>query len=122
MPPPSPNESRFLKGWREGPDLSRSREWVDLKANADLVRATGGIGEKPLIVLAQNPDWNDPFAPDDVEPLIDAVNQRLDAQLLTLSTNSKQIIAKKAGHNIQADEPQLVIDEILDVVVQVRTK
>lgn len=120
LPPPSPGESRVLKGWREGPDLSKSREWVDLKANADLVRATGGIGDKPLIVLTASPDWNDPFAPDDVEPLIDAVHQRLQSELLHLSSNSKQIIAKKAGHVIQAEEPQLVIDAILDVVAQVR--
>jgi hypothetical protein len=55
-----------------------------------------------------------------VEPLISAVHQKLQAQLLTLSTNSKQIIAKQAGHNIQADEPQLVIDAILNVVAQAR--
>src|SRR5688572_7435420 len=30
------------------------------------------------------------------------------ADLIALSTNSKQIIASKAGHNIQANEPQLV--------------
>jgi len=122
LPPPSPNESPFLKGWREGPDLSKTREWVDLKANADLVRATGGIGDKPLIVLTASPDWNDPFAPDDLEPLIDAVHQRLQAGLLTLSTNSKQVVAKKAGHVIQAEEPQLVIDAILDVIAQVRAQ
>jgi pimeloyl-ACP methyl ester carboxylesterase len=120
LPPPKPEESRFLQGWRNGPDLSKTREWVDLKANGDLVRATGGIGDKPLIVLAQSPEWNDPFAPDDVEPLIDEVNQRLDRQLLTLSTNSRLIVAKTAGHNIQADDPQLVIDAIRDVVTQAR--
>lgn len=122
LPPPTPGESPFLQGWRNGPDLSKTREWVDLKANADLVRATGGIGDKPLIVLTQGPDWNDPFAPDDVEPLIDRVNQTLDAQLLTLSSDSKLIVAKTAGHNIQAEDPQLVIDAIRDVVISVRNK
>jgi pimeloyl-ACP methyl ester carboxylesterase len=120
LPPPTAGESEFLQGWRNGPNLSKSREWVDLKANADLVRATGGIGNKPLVVLSQSPDWNDPFAPDDVEPLIDSVTQRLAAQLLTLSSDSKLIVAKQAGHNIQADEPQLVIDAIKDVVMRVR--
>jgi len=120
LPPPTPGESEFLQGWRNGPDLSKTREWVDLKKNADLVRATGGIGDKPLVILTQSPDWNDPFAPDDVEPAIDAVIQRLDEQLLTLSTDSKRIVAKTAGHNIQADDPQLVIDEIADVVLRVR--
>lgn len=112
LPPPSPGESELLQGWREGPDNSKSREWVDFKANAALVRATNGLGEIPLIV----------YAPDDVEPQISAVHQRLQAQLLTLSSNSRQVIAKKAGHNIQAEEPQLVIDAILDVVAQVRAK
>ena len=63
---------------------------------------------------------NDPYAPDDIEPIIDEVGQRLQAGLATLSTNSKYIVATKAGHNIQADEPQLVVDAILDVVSQVR--
>jgi hypothetical protein len=30
------------------------------------------------------------------------------------------VIAAKAGHNIQRDEPHLVIDAVLDVVKQVR--
>ena len=84
------------------------------------MRATGGVGDKPLVILTQSPDWNDPFAPDDVEPLIDAVLQRLDAQLLTLSSDSKRIVARTAGHNIQADDPQLVIDAISDVVLRAR--
>jgi pimeloyl-ACP methyl ester carboxylesterase len=122
LPPPTPGESKLLQGWRTGPDLSKTREWIDLKANAELVRATNGFGDKPLVVLTQSPDWNDPFAPDDVEPLIDAVLQRLDAQLLTLSSDSKLIVAKKAGHNIQLDDPQLVIDAINDIVARARKR
>lgn len=120
LPPASPGEPALLKGWREGPDLSKTREWVDLKANADLVRATNGFGNIPLVVLTASPSWNDPSAPDDVEPLIDSVHHKVQAQLLTLSTRSKHVIAKQAGHNIQAEEPQLVIDAILDVVAQAR--
>jgi pimeloyl-ACP methyl ester carboxylesterase len=122
LPPPTAGESRFLQGWRQGPDLSKTREWVDLKANGDLVRATGGFGDKPLIILVQSPTWNDPFSPDDLEPLIDQVLQRLNAQLLTLSSDSKLIAAKMAGHNIQAEDPQLVIDAISDVVARARTR
>jgi hypothetical protein len=44
-----------------------------------LVRECGNLGDMPLIVLSASPDWNDPFAPDDVEPLIDEVHQRLQA-------------------------------------------
>jgi pimeloyl-ACP methyl ester carboxylesterase len=120
LPPPTAGESKFLQGWRNGPDLSKTREWIDLKANGDLVRATGGIGDKPLVILTQSPNWNDPFAPDDVEPLIDAVLQRLDEQLLTLSSDSKLVVAKKAGHNIQVEDPQLVIDAISEVIAKAR--
>lgn len=119
-PSPGDKDYELIKGWREGSDLSQSREWVDLKANAALVRATGSFGDRPLIVLTQSPQWNDPYAPDDIEPLIDAVSQRLQAELARLSTRGKLIVASKAGHNIQADEPQLVIDAIVDVVRQVR--
>lgn len=118
---PDDKDYELVKGWREGPDLSKTREWVDLKANGDLVRATGGIGDKPLVVLTQSPQWNDPYAPDDIEALIDAVGARLQAGLTALSTNSKQVVASKAGHNIQFDEPQLVIDAIVDVVAKVRS-
>jgi pimeloyl-ACP methyl ester carboxylesterase len=122
LPAPSPDDENYelIRGWREGPDLSKSREWIDLKANADLVRSIGGLGERPLLVLAQSPQWNDPFAPDDIEPQIDAVGQRLQADLAKLSTNGKLIVASNAGHNIQSDEPQLVIDAIVEVVRQVR--
>jgi pimeloyl-ACP methyl ester carboxylesterase len=122
LPAPSPGDKNYelIKGWREGPDLSRSREWVDLKVNAELVRATGSLGDRPLIVLTQSPQWNDPFAPDDIESSIDTVSQRLQADLARLSTRGKLIVASKAGHNIQADEPQLVIDAIVDVVKQTR--
>ena len=120
LPPPAPGESPFLAGWRNGPDLSHTREWIDFEANGNLVRATQGFGDKPLIILTASPSWDDPFAPDEVEPIIDGVHQRLQAELLKLSTHSRQVVAQKAGHNIQADEPQLVIDAILDVVSQAR--
>jgi pimeloyl-ACP methyl ester carboxylesterase len=123
LPLPEPGDKNYelIKGWREGPDLSRSREWIDLKANAALIRTTSDLGDRPLIVLTQSPQWNDPYAPDDLEPVIDAVGQRQQEGLARLSTRSKFIVANKAGHNIQADEPQLVIDAILDVVKQVRS-
>ncbi|HEV2665986.1 MAG TPA: hypothetical protein VG324_13795 [Blastocatellia bacterium] len=47
--------------------------------------------------------------------------KRLQADLLTLSSNSKQIVAKKSGHHIQLDEPDLVIDAIQQVVKASRT-
>jgi pimeloyl-ACP methyl ester carboxylesterase len=44
----------------------------------------------------------------------------LQADLLTLSGNSRQVIATHAGHMIQMEEPRLVVDAIAAVVRQVQ--
>ena len=43
-------------------------------------------------------------------------------QLLELSHNSKQIIAKKSGHHIQLEDPELVIDAIRQVIEAINKK
>ena len=80
------------------------------------------IGSIPLIVLARSPQ-----PPNDKIPLprewqmaIEPVHQQLQRGLAQESTNSKQIVAQKAGHNIQLDEPQLVLDAITSLVLQAR--
>jgi pimeloyl-ACP methyl ester carboxylesterase len=119
LPKRVPGESAILRGLREGPEGAG----VDFAANARLVRAMGGIGDKPLIVLTRSPGWSgDAEVPDEWEALVEPVWQQLQRDLVGLSSNSKQIIAKKAGHNIQFDEPQLVVAAILDVVTQVRRR
>ena len=40
--------------------------------------------------------------------------------LVSRSTNGKQIISEKAGHVIQQDEPELVVDAIRQVVEATR--
>jgi pimeloyl-ACP methyl ester carboxylesterase len=50
------------------------------------------------------------------------IHQELQRELLGLSARGRQVIAEKAGHNIQREEPQLVIDAVLDVVKQVRDR
>jgi pimeloyl-ACP methyl ester carboxylesterase len=42
------------------------------------------------------------------------------ADLTQASQNSKQIIAQGSGHNIQYDDPELVIDAIRQVMEAVR--
>lgn len=45
-----------------------------------------------------------------------AVWAELQAALVTLSSNGKQVIAEKAGHYIHIDQPELVIAAIREVV------
>ncbi|MCI0694304.1 alpha/beta hydrolase [candidate division KSB1 bacterium] len=67
----------------------------------------------PLIVLTRGKSEY----PDTEEGRqLDEDRKRLQADLLNLSRNSKQIIAKTSGHHIQLDDPELVIEAIRQVV------
>ena len=104
------------------PDLTKSPEWIDLEANSVLLRKANGIGDKPLIVLTASPTSTDEAIPPEQQQDANRIHQELQRELLGLSTSSRQVIATKSGHNIQREEPQLVIDAVLDVVEQVRNR
>lgn len=48
------------------------------------------------------------------------IKLELQKDLLKLSTNSKQIIARKSGHCVQLDEPQVVIDAVKELITDTR--
>ena len=103
------------------PDLTKSTEWIDLDANAEMLRKTKGIGANPLVVITASPAAMDPMIPPAQQPDASRIHQELQRELLGLSTNSRQVIATKAGHNIQREEPQLIVDAVLDVIKLVRS-
>jgi pimeloyl-ACP methyl ester carboxylesterase len=122
LPPRSSDEPPVLARFRDAPDQTAlGGEWYDFTANARLMTKARDLGDKPLIVLTRSPnakpggplpkEWNDAIEP---------VWAELQRELARLSTNSKHIVATKAGHNIQLEEPDLVLDSILDIVSQVR--
>jgi pimeloyl-ACP methyl ester carboxylesterase len=85
------------------------------------VRATGGLGDLPLIVLtADSPDQTalqsiglgDDFPAAELQRSF----HELQTELAALSTNSTHIIVKNSTHAINLDQPQAVIDAILDMV------
>jgi pimeloyl-ACP methyl ester carboxylesterase len=65
------------------------------------------LGDKPLVDVST--DWN--RSSDYV---------KLQTELLSLSQNSKQVIAEKSGHFVIIDRPDVVIDAISQVVQAVR--
>lgn len=94
---------------------------MDLVASRDQVRAARDLGGKPLAVLTHSREWKMvPDLPDDVLGRIEQISQGLQAGLPALSTNSSHKVAKKAGHGIHVDEPQLVVDAIREVVGKVK--
>lgn len=73
-------------------------------AQADAIKSFGDV---PLIVvtgvLDQQTGW-----------------ETMQAELLQLSSNSRQVIAENSGHNIHIDQPEAAISAIVDMVSQVR--
>lgn len=59
------------------------------------------------------------------KPLVDvstemSTHAKLQIELLSLSQNSKEIVAEKSGHFVIIDRPDVVIDAISQVVQSVR--
>jgi hypothetical protein len=84
--------------------------------------ATVSLGDKPLIVLsagARGGDMFPGFSQEQSDQITEAWTKS-EADLTQVSQNSEQIIAEDSGHNIQADDPDLVIDAIRQVVEAAR--
>jgi pimeloyl-ACP methyl ester carboxylesterase len=117
LPVESPSEPPILRALRNGTHPSLTPEGIDIRASAEQVRTTHALGVKPLIVLTQSPyALRPPGIPPELSDKVRKVWAELQVDLLSLSANSSHVIASHAGHNIQLDEPQLVIDAILEVV------
>lgn len=104
----------FLKGRLANP--AANPEGFDILASSDQASAAGTLGDKPLAVLTHSPDWKMvPDLPDDISRKLEQVTQALQNDLPRLSTNATHVVAKKAGHHIHVDEPDLVIAAIRQV-------
>lgn len=75
------------------------------------IRVAGPLPPVPLAVVSHG-------KPDDVGR--DRMWAALQQELADESLHSTHIIARKSGHNIQSDEPELVIQTIKDLVMQAR--
>lgn len=100
-------------------------EGLNWEATCAQVQAANWHSDIPLIVLTQgrDEDWSK-IAPEDVETVkkMGQVFRELQADLTHHSSNSKQIIAERSGHNIPDDQPESVINAIREVVEAARRK
>jgi pimeloyl-ACP methyl ester carboxylesterase len=78
------------------------------------------LGAMPLIVLTSTISQYG-TADEQTRARLSEDRKRLQAELPSLSSNGKQIVAEKSGHHIQLDEPGLVVDAIQQVVKASRT-
>ncbi len=119
--------------------MSQTRNQVALSVNLDIMpqcvteadalikENSHPLGNKPLIDISN-----------DVEPLASKLNAKFDfpnaktqtaspyaklqSDLLSLSQNSKQMIAENSGHFVIIDRPDVVIDAIKQVLTSARNK
>jgi len=84
------------------------------ESSTDQAEPPADFGDKPLIVLSRG--GPNPGLPDAEFEQLKGSWAELQGDLVKLSTNSKQIIAEKSGHNIHHDQPELVVDAIRQVV------
>jgi pimeloyl-ACP methyl ester carboxylesterase len=137
LPPPPPSKSQALGGIESDPNfsklssrdrqlyhwaMSQTRNQVALQANLDVMpqclkevdavtkEQSHPLGDKPLVDVSA--DMGDQF-PD---------YAKFQTELLSLSQNSKQIVADNSSHFIIIDRPDVVVDAISQVVRSVQNK
>ncbi len=108
----------LLKGWE---DPTANGEYIDNLANSALMRSCGPFDALPLTVISRGHSNSNPaeFPPGVIER-IEQGWHKLQCELTALSSQSKHIIAENSGHLINKDEPELLIESIWEVVMQVR--
>jgi pimeloyl-ACP methyl ester carboxylesterase len=82
--------------------------------------ATVSLGDKPLMVLSAGARDPLPGASQEQSDRFNEAWTKSQVDLTRLSRNSEHIIAEDSAHNIQDDDPELVIDAIRQVMKAVR--
>jgi len=78
--------------------------------------APGSLGDLPLVILSHGlPDLTMNLS-DSQQSQFEQEWAKMQSELTGLSSNSMQIIAGKSAHYIQLDQPELVIESILELV------
>ena len=93
-----------------------SQESAAFNLDMDAERPPSPVGDLPLIVLTRGAPEEDAGVSREQMQQEREAWMRLQRELTALSTNGRQIIAEESGHNIHADQPQLVIDAVKNLV------
>jgi pimeloyl-ACP methyl ester carboxylesterase len=95
-------------------------EMGNVEALADEASNLTSFGNIPVVVITgASPTRND-ILPEQYREESARVWNELQVDHLNLSTDSLQILAMESGHYVQIDEPEVVIDVILDLVTKIR--
>lgn len=126
FPTAAPNESSVIATARPeiiNPQPSGNPEGFDILASAEQVRQAGSLGNIPLIVISRtpNPDqWISLGGSRADRQRYAQIWQALQEDLATLSSYSTHMTAKMSGHNIQHDEPEIIVNAITQVIQEIQ--
>jgi len=111
-PPLPPEAERAHLAWSVRPRDFQTflDEARGIPEGAVRVRAVTSLGDIPLIVLSRGR----------AEGPSDATWQAQQTALLSLSSNSEQLVAEQSGHNVEFDQPEAASAAILKMVDLVR--
>jgi pimeloyl-ACP methyl ester carboxylesterase len=76
------------------------------------------FGDLPLIVIRHG--IATPQMTPEVTELVHEINDRLQAETAAMSTRGKLLTAEKAGHGINVDQPQIIVEAIKEMLAMVR--
>jgi len=119
---PSETLKAILKQAKPGDLVVQTAERIDNGSVRALMNALNWHGDIPLIVLTQGlPYGPDMVAVPSIAPEAYQLHLALQRDLMRRSSRGRQVIAKKSGHAIHQDQPELVIDAIRQVINEVKT-
>jgi pimeloyl-ACP methyl ester carboxylesterase len=124
LPAPAPDEPESVRKMRElfatRADPATNPERIDFRASEAQVRAAGGLGDKPLVILSHSSKFRyDPSLPEAVSLKFEEVAQHLQADLKRLSSNSTLMQSSHGGHYLHAEDPELAIQGIRQALEEI---
>ncbi len=83
------------------------------------VQPVATLGDLPLTVISHGqPDTNavPPSLGQQVRDEYEAAWQTLQAEITSLSTRGRRIVAERSGHNVMYDQPEIIVESILEIL------
>jgi len=94
---------------------TKSSELNSFDETVSQIKNAGAFPDVPLLVISAG-KRSSFFVPDETIKII----EKHQKELVELSTQGKQIVAKKSGHFIQNSEPEIVVNAIMEIINQTR--
>jgi pimeloyl-ACP methyl ester carboxylesterase len=82
------------------------------------------LGDLPLTVISHGQlDANavHPSLGQQVRDEYEAAWQKLQAEITSLSTQGRRIVAERSGHNVMFDQPEIVVESVLEMLKSIQT-